>query len=612
MATALFRVRRIAVCVFLAAVLLAVAGGAAAQEASGGQELFLVVLQPRNANEQKFDVRQYGGTLKFEQGSHLAVLLSEEAAERVRGDARVRYLQRVDSGKPVSARPDAPVVAATAETFPPVVHAGTNVWTTGTYTYDGSGNISDIGPNAYRYDRIGRLASAFVDDGARLRNVRYDYDQTGNKIGTTIDNEFVGTPADAATNRLSSTLGVSYDPVGNLTRTVMTDYQYDPVGSITRAGNDVHLYTADDERIATAYDPGSGITVWRWRLRDLEDRVVREYEGIGDHEQFFYWKEDHFFAGSTLLATVREAAEGGRRHFHVDHLGTPRLVTNVSGQRISEHTYLPFGIESTSITQERARGFEREEALRFTGHERDGLEKALDEHTLYLDYMHARYYEPNWSRFLSVDPLLDIENATKHPQLWNRYAYVGNNPLRHTDPDGRNLRDFINAVGPATAATGRDLLKLGKEIVHYNQVKEAFSGFSAAPANEKAMAVAIGVLAVADIGSSVVAPEKAAIQKGASKAGSIVLGHFPGNREVAAAIGAEFLNIANWTFGKNRGWLRDALRAGKDIYLSIDPTKVRAGSVTEKELIYLAKRGWEWVKDAETGLWKAVKVRDMK
>src|SRR5262249_41376042 len=57
------------------------------------------------------------------------------------------------------------------------------------------------------------------------------------------------------------------------------------------------------------------------------------------------------------------------------------------------------------------------------------------------DYFHARYYDPGLGRFLSVDPIIDVQNAAKNPQAWNRYVYVRNNPVRFTDPTGRYTCD---------------------------------------------------------------------------------------------------------------------------------------------------------------------------
>jgi RHS repeat-associated protein len=56
----------------------------------------------------------------------------------------------------------------------------------------------------------------------------------------------------------------------------------------------------------------------------------------------------------------------------------------------------------------------------------------------YLDNMHARHYSPLEGRFLSVDPVMDVKKAMANPQMWNRYAYVMNNPLRYRDPTGKN------------------------------------------------------------------------------------------------------------------------------------------------------------------------------
>ncbi len=63
----------------------------------------------------------------------------------------------------------------------------------------------------------------------------------------------------------------------------------------------------------------------------------------------------------------------------------------------------------------------------FTGYERD-IEADLD-------FAEARYYDFRHGRFTSVDPLLE-SGRPNNPQTWNRYIYVGNNPLNITDPTG--------------------------------------------------------------------------------------------------------------------------------------------------------------------------------
>jgi RHS repeat-associated protein len=148
--------------------------------------------------------------------------------------------------------------------------------------------------------------------------------------------------------------------------------------------------------------------------------------------------EDFVWRDGLLLGSQRPVEMGGRRHFHLDHLGTPRLITSDSGQMVSYHDYYPFGDEHSPVLQEVPSGFDREEPTKFTGHERDyaGGMGAEDGHA--VDYMHARYASPTIGRFLSVDPKL---GSTGNPQSWNRYAYVGNNPLNLTDPTGESWAD---------------------------------------------------------------------------------------------------------------------------------------------------------------------------
>jgi len=77
------------------------------------------------------------------------------------------------------------------------------------------------------------------------------------------------------------------------------------------------------------------------------------------------------------------------------------------------------------------------DGMHFAGHWRDFLGALNVDNTEYLDDMHARHYDPNLGRFLSVDPVVDFKRNMSNPQGWNRYAYVMNNPLRWTDPTGK-------------------------------------------------------------------------------------------------------------------------------------------------------------------------------
>jgi lysozyme len=69
-----------------------------------------------------------------------------------------------------------------------------------------------------------------------------------------------------------------------------------------------------------------------------------------------------------------------------------------------------------------------------TGDPRRFLGQELDAETGF-DHFGARQYRNVWGRFASVDPIFS-SGAMTNPQLWNRYAYALNDPLRFSDPGG--------------------------------------------------------------------------------------------------------------------------------------------------------------------------------
>jgi len=53
-----------------------------------------------------------------------------------------------------------------------------------------------------------------------------------------------------------------------------------------------------------------------------------------------------------------------------------------------------------------------------------------------LDYADQRYHQPGVGRFLTADPYVSSAGPT-NPGTWNRYAYVGGDPVNFKDPTGR-------------------------------------------------------------------------------------------------------------------------------------------------------------------------------
>jgi RHS repeat-associated protein len=184
-----------------------------------------------------------------------------------------------------------------------------------------------------------------------------------------------------------------------------------------------YFYTADDERVLAR--KLGGPKHQRWTVRGLDHQVLGSFLEQETSPGQVSWTEEAYYLrlGSQLIAAITDE---GMRHFHLDHLGTPRLVTDSDGDPVAFHTYFPYGGEATTANQ-------TDERLKFTGHERDLLNPAGTGDD--LDYMHARHHSPILGRFLGVDPAAGSVRL-RRGQSWNRFSYVLSSPLKYVDPTG--------------------------------------------------------------------------------------------------------------------------------------------------------------------------------
>jgi RHS repeat-associated protein len=377
------------------------------------------------------------------------------------------------------------VAAAASVARSPKPDSGSYSWTTGQIQYDGAGNIWAIGRQTFSYDSLSRLSTAYVQgpDQTSYSQRSYTYDAYGNLLSKTSDGVTTTLSPDAGSNHLTGT-SYAYDDAGNLTSWApgggsshTYQYTYDPFGLISTLGEDgttpfvIYSYTADDERLwwYENHTFSSASTI-----RDLHGNVLRRYDQIvnghdsqGNPIFVTVVNRDWVYRDGTLLearvGTTSPLDPASVESYSVDHLGSPRLITNFSKNKIGYHTYMPFGEEWTP-----ANATQEGNPKKFTGHERDA---DFGGDNVHLDYMHARYYSPVQGRFLSPDPLVGA-GAMTNPQRWNRYSYVGNNPLRYTDPTGRCVEpadcaaELVLTFMPHTIAATVAIILISRYSLH--------------------------------------------------------------------------------------------------------------------------------------------------
>ncbi|MDA3865624.1 MAG: RHS repeat-associated core domain-containing protein [Salinivirgaceae bacterium] len=135
-------------------------------------------------------------------------------------------------------------------------------------------------------------------------------------------------------------------------------------------------------------------------------------------------------------ARMRRAGQSIRFDYTLkDHLGNTRTMFTITDnnniETLQSNHYYPFGMRFNQSAD-------------YSGTENrylyNGKELQEDLGLNWYDYG-ARFYDPSIGRFTNVDPMAESYYGL------SGYNYVGNNPIRRIDPDGRMMSEIYDIGG---------------------------------------------------------------------------------------------------------------------------------------------------------------------
>ncbi|WP_338676733.1 polymorphic toxin-type HINT domain-containing protein [Streptomyces sp. SCSIO 30461] len=325
------------------------------------------------------------------------------------------------------------------------------------YTFDQAGNVTSIadpttlgGTSAaetqcFTYDGYRRLTEAWTPTSHKCADTRnasslsgpapywtsYTYNQAGQRTAETVHktsgdtkttycykgnqpHTLTGTSTNA--NCTTPERSYSYDTTGNTTKRPgkagtqdLTWSEEAQLTKLTESGKSTdYVYDADGELLIRSTAGG--------------ERIL--YAGATElhlRANGTTWAQ-RYYASEGLTVALRSNESGTNKLTYLtgDHHGTQSLaISTDSAQTFSKRYMSPFGAERgkpTGTTWPDDKGF---------------LGKTDDKATG-LTHIGAREYDPSIGQFISVDPLLSLDQ----PGSLNGYSYANQNPTTASDPTG--------------------------------------------------------------------------------------------------------------------------------------------------------------------------------
>lgn len=311
-----------------------------------------------------------------------------EITKATLGNGIIRNVAYDNRGRPTSLS-DASVYSFT------LGYAGDNNVLTGDDSINGSWR--------YTYDDFNRVTSANKNNGQQTYS--YDYDRYSNRWQQNSNPSYIFN----SNNQIQGS-GVVYDSAGNITNDGLGNlYTYDAenrVISVTGSNSVTYVYDAFGQRVRATINSAPYDFIYN------NGGAVDEVTGSG-----WQWGD----AGALRVALY---ANSTTYFDHTDWIGSVRAWSNPSGNSVGTCANLPFG-DSQNCTGTSPNSWHYTGFTGLPSDSESGLTHAL-----------FRQLSTTQGRWTTVDPggLAAVDPG--NPQTWNRYAYVGNNPLSYVDPLG--------------------------------------------------------------------------------------------------------------------------------------------------------------------------------
>ena len=318
-----------------------------------------------------------------------------------------------------------------------------------TYRLDGAGNRKQVVEHSgrivdYLYDNVNRLTEEKISNSSQNRTINYGYDLVGNR-------EF-------RHDSIAGNITYSYDDNNRLLQTILgtqiTDFTYDDNGSLRSRTDGTNTATYDwindgeNRLIAATITTPEGLSEVNYAYDAEGHRVSSSLDGVttnylvtpGLLSQVLLESDEsgnittEYIYGLDLISAH---SEGNTTFFHGDALGSTRVLTDAAGEVTDRYSYGAYG-----------RLFDHQGSsdnpYQFTGEWQDTATG--------LDYLRARYYDPDLGRFISKDA---FGGLISDPMSQHDYQYAHANPVTFSDPTGYfTLREAVTAVSLAGILVG--------------------------------------------------------------------------------------------------------------------------------------------------------------